>query len=64
MVFWKEYAVDLPLLSSMAQCYLPAPATSVQSESAFSVSAHYGRKERSRLSAENLAMSVFLKDKL
>ncbi len=48
----------------MAQCYLSASATSVPSESAFSVSAHYGRKERSRLSAENLAMSVFLKDKL
>jgi hypothetical protein len=63
-IFWKEYGLDLPILSTMARCYLSAPATSVQSESAFSVSAHYGRKERSRLSADNLAMSVFLKDKL
>ncbi|CAF1437369.1 unnamed protein product [Adineta ricciae] len=63
-VFWKIYGIDLPVLSEMARCYLSAPATSVQSESAFSISAHYGRKERSRLSPDNLAMSVFLKDKL
>lgn len=62
--FWKQYGNDLPLLSRMAQCYLSTPATSVSSESAFSVSAHYGRKERSRILPENLAMSVFLKDKL
>jgi hypothetical protein len=48
----------------MAWCHISAPATSVESESAFSVSAHYGRKERSLLSPDNLAMSVFLKDKL
>lgn len=63
-VFWKQYSIDLPLLSDMARCYLSAPATSVQSESAFSISAHYARKERARLSADNLAMAVFLKDKL
>ncbi|CAF2702545.1 unnamed protein product [Rotaria sp. Silwood2] len=64
LMFWKQHGVDLPLLSDMARCYLSAPATSVQSESAFSISAHYARKERSRLSPDNLAMSVFLKDKL
>jgi hypothetical protein len=63
-IFWKEHGIDLPLLSDMARCYLSAQATSVPSESAFSISAHYGRKERSRLSPDNLAMSVFLKDKL
>ena len=62
--FWKQHGGELPLLSRMAKSYLFVPATSVSSESAFSVSAHYGRKESSCLSPDNLAMSVFLKDKL
>ena len=64
LAFWKQHGIDLPIMSDMARCFLSASATSVQSESAFSVSAHYARKERSRLSASNLAMSVYLKDKL
>jgi hypothetical protein len=63
-VFWKTHGIQLPLLSHMARCYLSAPSTSVKSESAFSISAHYARKERSRLLPDNLAMSVFLRDKI
>lgn len=64
LAFQKQPGIDLPIMHDMARCFLSASATSVQSESAFSVSAHYARKERSQLSANNLAMSVYLKDKL
>ena len=40
------------------------PGTSVKAESAFSISAYYARKQRARLSADNLCFCVFLKDKL
>ncbi|CAF4664639.1 unnamed protein product, partial [Rotaria sp. Silwood2] len=56
--------VQLPLLSNLAKVHLVACGSSVPSESAFSCSAFVARKERSRLSPENLAYSVFLKDKL
>lgn len=64
LTFWKEYWLKLPLLSHMDRCYLSTPTTSLPSESAFSISAFYGRKERAHLSPENLALSVYLKDKL
>ena len=62
--FWKEHYIQLPLLSNLAKVHLAACGTSVPSESAFSCSAYVGRKERSRLSPENLSYTVFLKDKL
>ncbi|CAF4265118.1 unnamed protein product, partial [Rotaria magnacalcarata] len=64
ITFWKAHGEQLPLLKGMAAVYLSTPATSVPSESAFSLSAYVGRKERARLSPENLSYSVFLKDKL
>ncbi|CAF4381507.1 unnamed protein product, partial [Rotaria sp. Silwood2] len=60
----KMHYVQLPLLSNLAKVHLVACGSSVPSESAFSCSAFVARKERSRLSPENLAYSVFLKDKL
>jgi hypothetical protein len=48
----------------MAQRYLPTPGTSVTSESAFSSSVYIARKERTRLSPDNLSYTVFLQDKL
>ena len=60
--FWKQNKSLLPNLSPLAQKYLASPGTSV--ESAFSTSSYYGRKQRARLSSENLSFSVFLKDKL
>jgi hypothetical protein len=64
LTFWKTHGEQMPLLKAMAQRYLATPGTSVASESAFSVSAYIARKERARLSPENLSYTVFLKDKL
>ena len=63
LLFWRTNQNFLPLLSALAKKYLASPASSVASESAFSVSANYGRKQRARLLPENLAMSVYLHDK-
>lgn len=62
--FWKIHHATFPILSHLAKVHLVATCSSVPSESAFSCSAFTARKERSRLSPENLAYSVFLKDKL
>ena len=62
--FWQTHYVQLPLLSNLAKVHLVTCGSSVASESVFSSSAHIARKERSRLSAEILSYSVFLKDKL
>ena len=62
--FWKRHGEQVPLLKAMAQQYLSTPSTSVSSESAFSLSAYIARKERARLTPDNLSYTVFLKDKL
>jgi hypothetical protein len=62
--FWKLHKDRLPLLTHLAKIHLAACATSVPSESAFSISAYVARKERARLSGKNLAYTVFLKDKV
>ena len=62
--FWKQNQEGLPYLTPLAKKYLSTPATSVKSESAFSISGYYGRKQRAQLSSANLSFSVFLKDKL
>ena len=64
LVFWETYGNQMPMLKILAKHYLAAPCTSVPSESAFSSSAYIARKERSRLSVENLACIVSLQDKL
>ncbi|CAF1178011.1 unnamed protein product [Adineta ricciae] len=64
LLFWKQHCFALPNLATLAQKYLASPSTSIKSESAFSISAYYGRKQRARLSSDNLSYSVFLKDKL
>ncbi|CAF5087028.1 unnamed protein product, partial [Rotaria magnacalcarata] len=61
---WKCNKHLLPGLSTLARKYLATPATSVPSESAFSKSAYYGRKERTNLNGDSFCQSVFLKDKL
>jgi hypothetical protein len=63
-VFWKCNQHSLPILSILARKYLATPTTSGPSESAFSKSAYYGRKERANINANTLSQSVFLKDKL
>jgi hypothetical protein len=64
IVFWGKYNHCFPLFGKLAKKLLSTPATSVPSESAFSLSAFLGRKERARLADDNLSLSVFLKDKI
>lgn len=64
MKFWQKNQPDLPLLSKMAFKYLVSSATSVASESAFSTASYLLRKQRSRLSPNNLCYTMFLKDKM
>ena len=64
LLCWKRSAQTLPFLSSLARKFLASPGTSVPSASVFSISAYYGRKERTNLKKENLSQSVFLKDKI
>ncbi|CAF4641944.1 unnamed protein product, partial [Rotaria sp. Silwood2] len=63
-IFWQSYGQHFPILGKLAQKMLSTPSTSVPSESCFSVSAFLGRKERARLTGDNLSSSVFLKDKI
>ena len=60
--FWTENTEILPLLKSVAIQYCASPATSVPSESSFSVAGHYSRKERANLSNENLRYSMLLRE--
>ena len=62
--FWKIYGDALPNLRIIAKKMLSTPATSVPSESCFSISSFLGRKERASLTGENLASCIFLKDKI
>lgn len=59
--FWKLYGSTLPSLFNLATKLICTPATSVASEAAFSVAAFTARKERSRLTADNLSAAIFLK---
>ncbi|CAF4916923.1 unnamed protein product [Rotaria sp. Silwood2] len=51
-------------LYKYAAYHIASSATSVASESAFSTASYLLRKQRSRLTPENLSYSMFLKDKL
>jgi hypothetical protein len=62
--FYQTHHDQFQLLSNLAKIHLATCATSVPSESAFSLSSYIARKERARLSGENLCYSVFLKDKV
>ncbi|CAF4304056.1 unnamed protein product, partial [Rotaria magnacalcarata] len=62
--FWNTHGNKLKFLSLLARKHLVVPCTSVPSESTFSVASYLGRKERSRLTPENLCTLVFLKDKI
>ncbi|CAF4999278.1 unnamed protein product, partial [Rotaria sp. Silwood1] len=62
--FWNLHGQKLKLLSILARKHLIVPSTSVPSESTFSMASYLGRKERNRLTPENLCNLVFLKDKV
>ena len=62
--FWKRNSITLPILSDMVRQYGCIPATSVPSESSFSIAGYLVRKTRTSLTSKNLKYSMFLKDKL
>ena len=57
LLWWKDHAVNLPLLSNLARSVLWACATSVPSERLFSLSGHIITKRRN---APKLTMMVML----
>ena len=63
-IFWCEHSKDMPMLAILARKYLAISASSVPSESAFSVANYVLRKNRLALSSRNLKYTMFLKDKL
>ena len=60
--FWSEYQFNMPGLSSLVRAYNVRPATSVASESLFSVAGYVQRKQRSSLAPETLRYSLILRD--
>jgi hypothetical protein len=62
--FWQAHGQEMPKLTMIARKYLCICATSVPSESAFSVSNYVLRKNRLALASKNVKHTMFLKDKL
>jgi hypothetical protein len=62
--FWQRYHTEFPILRELAKIYLSTPGTSLASEAAFSMSAYIARKERAKLSPENLSFTMFMRDKI
>ena len=60
--FWYKNEKKMPLLASLVRKYSFIPASSVASESAFSVAGYVNRKELSNLSSRNLTYSMLLRD--
>ena len=58
LLWWKDHAVDLPLLSNLARSVLCACATSVPSERLFSLSGHIITKRRNALKPTMVDMLV------
>ncbi|CAF4960902.1 unnamed protein product, partial [Rotaria sp. Silwood1] len=59
--FWNQKQYMLPILTSFVRRYSIIPATSVASESAFSVAGYVQRKQRSSLSPTTLRYLMLLK---
>ena len=60
--YWFANKDKLPILSNLVKRYCIIPASSVASESAFSIANFIQRKERSALSSKNLRYSIVLRD--
>ena len=60
--FWSSYSKEFPMLHKKMLKTNIIPATSVASESCFSVAGFIQRKERSRLSSKNLKFNILTKD--
>jgi hypothetical protein len=59
--FWIENGVKLPNLANIVRKICTIPATSISSESAFSLSGYLFRKQRTSLSAKSIRQSMILK---
>ena len=59
--FWAKKAKKMPILAAIAKRFCAIPASSVASESAFSIANYIQRKERSGLSEETLRSSIMLR---
>jgi hypothetical protein len=62
--FWQSHCQSMPQLSILARKYLSISASSVPSESTFSISNYVLRKNRLALTSKNIRYTMFLKDKL
>lgn len=60
--FWNDFQFNLPRLSRLVRSFNVRPATSVASESLFSVAGYVQRKQRSSLAPETLRYSLILRD--
>ena len=61
--FWKKNQIKLPFLANAVRKYCCISATSVPSESRFSIANFVSRKERAHLSSKNLRFSMMLREK-
>jgi len=59
--FWATHCHSFPRLVALVHCYCLVPATSVASESAFSIAGFITRKQRSSLSSRTLRHLLVLK---
>jgi len=64
LAWWKEKEGQFPILAAMARDLLTVQASTVASESAFSVSGRVISQRRSRLSPESVECCICLKDYL
>lgn len=61
--FWIIHQSALPRLAALVRRFNICPATSVASESTFSVAGYLQRKQRSSLSSSSMRYSILLKNK-
>ena len=62
--YWHENKTHYPALAPLAQAYLSAPCTSVDSERLFSLASNVIDEKRNRLSGEKAEMLLFVKKNL
>lgn len=64
MEYWRNNKSQFPSLASLAQKYLSAPCTSIDSERLFSAAANVIDEKRNRIGCEKAEMLLFIKKNL